>query len=44
MAGIGTMTYYDLESGAFGALGHGITDADTALLMPFASDPFCPPP
>ena len=37
MAGIGTMTYYDPDSGAFGALGHGITDSDTALLMPFSS-------
>ena len=35
MAGIGTMTWYDPESGAFGALGHGITDVDTAQLMPF---------
>ena len=37
MAGIGTMTYYDPNTGAFGALGHGITDSDTALLMPFSS-------
>ena len=36
------MTYYDPESGAFGALGHGITDADTALLMPFASGSILP--
>ena len=36
MAGIGTMTWYDPEDGAFGALGHGIADVDTALLMPFA--------
>ena len=35
MAGIGTMTYYDPASRTFGALGHGITDVDTALLMPF---------
>lgn len=34
MAGIGTLTYYDPETGAFGALGHGINDVDTALLMP----------
>lgn len=34
MAGIGTVTYYDPSSGAFGALGHGINDIDTALLMP----------
>ncbi|WP_186566294.1 SpoIVB peptidase [Lawsonibacter celer] len=37
MAGIGTMTFYDPESGVFGALGHGINDVDTALLMPLES-------
>ena len=42
MAGIGTVTYYDPESGAFGALGHGITDADTALLMPFSAGSILP--
>lgn len=36
MAGIGTMTYYDPQSGAFGALGHSINDVDTGLLMPLA--------
>ena len=36
MAGIGTLTYYDPATGAFGALGHGVTDTDTALLMPFS--------
>ena len=35
MAGIGTLTWYDPESGKFGALGHGVTDVDTGLLMPF---------
>ena len=34
MAGIGTMTFYDPESGVFAALGHGINDVDTAKLMP----------
>ena len=34
MAGIGTVTFYDPETGAFGALGHGVTDTDTGLLMP----------
>ena len=34
MAGIGTVTFYDPETGEFGALGHGITDSDTGLLMP----------
>ena len=34
LAGIGTVTFYDPETGAFGALGHGINDTDTNLLMP----------
>ena len=42
MAGIGTMTYYDPKSGEFGALGHGITDVDTALLMPFSNGSILP--
>ena len=42
MAGIGTVTYVDPESGDFGALGHGITDVDTALLMPFSSGSVLP--
>ena len=37
MAGIGTMTFYDPKSGCFGALGHGVSDSDTALLMPLES-------
>ncbi|BAK98747.1 S55 family peptidase [Oscillibacter valericigenes Sjm18-20] len=42
MAGIGTMTFYDPESNTFGALGHGITDVDTAALMPFSSGSILP--
>ena len=42
MAGIGTVTYVDPDSGDFGALGHGITDVDTALLMPFSSGSVLP--
>lgn len=34
MAGIGTMTFYDPQSGTFGALGHGVTDVDTGKLLP----------
>lgn len=34
MAGIGTVTWYDPDTGAFGALGHGVNDIDTARLMP----------
>ncbi len=33
MAGIGTMTFYDPQTGVFGALGHGINDVDTCRLM-----------
>ncbi len=33
-AGIGTVTYFDPENKSFGALGHGICDQDTGLLMP----------
>ena len=31
------LTYYDPATGSYGALGHGITDVDTAELMPLAS-------
>ena len=31
--GIGTLTYYNPETGAFGALGHGIMDVDTKKLI-----------
>lgn len=37
MAGIGTVTWYDPITHAFGALGHGINDVDTAQLMPMES-------
>lgn len=33
MAGVGTVTYYDPATQTYGALGHGITDVDTARLM-----------
>lgn len=36
-AGIGTLTFFDPESKQFGALGHGITDADTGTLMPISN-------
>lgn len=42
MAGIGTVTYYDPNSGAFAALGHGINDTDTATLMPLESGSIMP--
>ncbi|HHW30490.1 MAG TPA: SpoIVB peptidase [Clostridiaceae bacterium] len=36
-AGIGTLTFYDPSTNWFGALGHGITDIDTGILLPIAS-------
>ena len=33
-AGIGTVTYFDPQDFTFGALGHGICDKDTNMLMP----------
>ena len=33
-AGVGTLTYYDPESGGYGALGHAITDVDTGVMFP----------
>ena len=33
IAGIGTVTFYDPETGAFGTLGHGVSDARGALLQ-----------
>lgn len=36
------MTFYDPATGVFGALGHGITDVDTALLMPFSNGSVLP--
>ena len=34
VAGIGTLTYYDPETGAFGALGHGVNDVHSSALIP----------
>jgi len=36
-AGIGTLTFYEPETLNFGALGHGITDIDTGILMDSSS-------
>ena len=33
-AGVGTLTYVDPQTGAYGALGHAITDSDTGSLLP----------
>ena len=36
-AGIGTITYIDPETGAFGGLGHGICDTDTGEVIDFTA-------
>ena len=37
VAGVGTLTFYDPATRVYGALGHGITDADTGELLPLGS-------
>jgi stage IV sporulation protein B len=34
VSGIGTVTFYDPETGLFGALGHAINDTDTGIMLP----------
>ena len=42
VAGIGTVTFVDPETGVFGALGHGICDADTGKLVTFGTGSVMP--
>lgn len=35
-AGIGTMTFYDVSTGMFASLGHGVCDVDTGEIMPLS--------
>ena len=35
-AGVGTLTFVDPETGAFGALGHAISDVDSGITLPVA--------
>ena len=41
-SGIGTVTYYDPVSGEYGALGHGVNDADSGALLPSESGSVSP--
>lgn len=34
VSGIGTMTFYDPETGVYGGLGHGINDFESGVIMP----------
>ncbi|MGE4354752.1 MAG: SpoIVB peptidase S55 domain-containing protein, partial [Oscillospiraceae bacterium] len=40
-SGIGTVTYYDPESGKYGALGHGVNDIDNGLILPIMDGKVC---
>lgn len=40
-AGIGTITFYEPSTGAFGGLGHPICDTDTAEILPLSSGEIC---
>lgn len=42
MAGIGTLTFVDPNTGLFGTLGHGINDVDTSVLMKLQSGAITP--
>ena len=41
VAGIGTVTYLDPQTGAFGALGHGVNDPESGVLLPVSSGDVC---
>ena len=36
MAGIGTVTFYDPDTGLYGALGHGVNELQSMVLLPLA--------
>lgn len=36
ISGIGTVTFFDPETGLFGALGHPINDTDTGIMLPLS--------
>ena len=40
-AGIGTITFYEPYTGCFAALGHGVCDADTGVLLPLQWGSVC---
>ena len=42
MAGIGTVTYYDPATGGYGALGHGVNDLQSLVLLPVESGEILP--
>lgn len=41
ISGVGTLTFYDPESGIYGALGHSISDCDTGMILPLREGSIC---
>ena len=41
IAGVGTVTYIDPETGQFGALGHGVNDVESGVLLPMEDGDLC---
>ena len=41
ICGVGTLTFYDPESGLYGALGHSISDCDTGIILPLRDGVIC---
>ena len=41
IAGVGTVTFVNPETGAFGALGHGVNDLNTGVLLPVEDGTVC---
>ena len=41
ISGVGTLTFYDPESGVYGALGHSISDEETGILLPVHDGCIC---
>jgi len=37
ITGVGTMTFYDPDSGAYGALGHSVNDSESNAILPLGS-------
>lgn len=42
ISGIGTVTFYDPETGLYGALGHGVNDTESMTLLPLESGEIMP--
>lgn len=41
ISGVGTLTFYEPESGLYGALGHSISDSDTGRVLPLHDGSIC---